>query len=78
MDTNQKLKLSQLSLHYVLSRPRSKQTTERPYKDMPLFVEVFKRKDGEQEAEKWQDNFKVTSLKKNCINLSIISSIKIK
>ena len=39
MDTNQKLKLLQLSLHYVLPKLRSKETEEKNYEDLPLFVD---------------------------------------
>ena len=39
MTTDQKLKLLQLSLHYVLPRLRSTETTDRPYEDLPLFVD---------------------------------------
>jgi len=39
MDTNQKLKLLQLSLHYVIPKLRSTETTEKPYEDLPLFVD---------------------------------------
>ena len=39
MTTDQKLKLLQLSLHYVLPKLRSTETTEKEYKDLPLFVE---------------------------------------
>jgi len=39
MDTNQKLKLLQLSLHYVLPKLRSTETSEKPYEDLPLFIE---------------------------------------
>ena len=38
--------------------------TEKKYEDEPIFIEVFERKDGEQEAENWQDNFEVTSREK--------------
>ena len=31
MDTNQKLKLLQLSLHYVIPKLRSTETSEKPY-----------------------------------------------
>jgi len=40
MDTNQKLKLLQLSLHYVLPKLRSNETIEKPYEDEPIFIEV--------------------------------------
>ncbi len=39
MDTNQKLKLLQLSLHYVLPKLRSTEMTEKPYEDLPLFID---------------------------------------
>ena len=39
MTTDQKLKLLQLSLHYVLPKLRSTETTEKKYEDLPLFVD---------------------------------------
>ena len=39
MTTNQKLKLLQLPLHYVLPKLRSTETTERKQEDLPLFVD---------------------------------------
>ena len=39
LDTNQKLKLLQLSLHYVVPKLRSTETSEKPYEDLPLFVD---------------------------------------
>jgi len=39
LDTNQKLKLLQLSLHYVVPKLRSTETSEKPYEDLPLFIE---------------------------------------
>jgi hypothetical protein len=39
MDTNQKLKLLQLSLHYVVPKLRSTEATEKPYEDLPLFID---------------------------------------
>jgi hypothetical protein len=38
--------------------------TEKKYEDEPIFIEVFERKEGEQEADNWDDNFEVTSRKK--------------
>ena len=64
MTADQKLKLLQLSLHYVLPKLRSTEMTEKKYEDEPIFIEVFERKEGEQEAENWHDNFEVTSRKK--------------
>lgn len=39
MTTDQKLKLLQLSLHYVLPKLRSMETTEKQHEDLPLFVD---------------------------------------
>ena len=39
MDTNQKLKLLQLSLHYVIPKLRSTETTEKIQEDLPLFID---------------------------------------
>ena len=39
MDTNQKLKLLQLSLHYVIPKLRSTEMTEKPNEDLPLFID---------------------------------------
>ena len=39
MTTDQKLKLLQLSLHYVLPKLRSTETTEKKFEDLPLFVD---------------------------------------
>ena len=39
MSIDQKLKLLQLSLHYVLSKLRSAETTEKQQKDLPFFVD---------------------------------------
>ena len=39
MDTNQKLKLLQLSLHYVIPKLRNNETSEKPYEDLPLFID---------------------------------------
>ena len=38
MTTDQKLKLLQLSLHYVLPKLRSSEIVERQEQDLPLFV----------------------------------------
>ena len=60
MTTDQKLKLLQLSLHYVLPKLRGTETTEKKHEDEPIFIEVLERKDDEHEAENWHDNFEVT------------------
>ena len=39
MDTNQKLRLLQLTQHYVIPKLRSTETAEKPYKDLPLFID---------------------------------------
>ena len=41
MTTDQKLKLLQLSLHYVLPNLRSTETIEKKYEDVPLIIEIF-------------------------------------
>jgi uncharacterized protein YtpQ (UPF0354 family) len=40
MTTDQKLKLLQLSLHYVLPKLRSTETSDKKQEDLPLFVDV--------------------------------------
>ena len=40
MTTDQKLKLLQLSLHYVLPKLRSTYEHKDSYEDMPLFIDV--------------------------------------
>ena len=62
MTTDQKLKLLQLSLHYILPKLRSTEMTEKKYEDEPIFIEVFERKDDKHEAENWHDNFEVTEV----------------
>jgi len=47
MSTEQKLKLLQLSLHYVLPKLRSTESTENKHEDLPLFIDVYERKEGE-------------------------------
>jgi len=39
MTIDQKLKLLQLSLHYVLPKLRSTETSEKLYEDLPLFID---------------------------------------
>ena len=64
MTTDQKLKLLQLSLHYVVPKLRSTETTEKKYEDEPIFIEVVERKKDAEEAENWADNFEVTEVHK--------------
>lgn len=59
MSVEQRLKLLQLSLHYVLPKLRSVQNESNTHVDEPLFINVYERKDEEQEAENWADNFEV-------------------
>ena len=40
IDTSQKLKLLQLSLHYFISKLIITETSEKPYQDLPIFIEV--------------------------------------
>ena len=62
--TDRQTLLLSLATIYVLPKLRSTETTEKKYEDEPIFIEVLERKDGEQEAENWQDNFEVTSTHK--------------
>ena len=60
MTTDQKLKLLQLSLHYVLPKLRSTETTEKIQEDLPLFVgvEVIKHEEtGGWTSEVSRTNF---------------------
>ena len=61
MTTDQKLKLLQLSLHYVLPKLRSTETTEKKEEDLPLFIEVLERNEE-------TDKFEVTSRDKVNVN----------
>ena len=61
MTTDQKLKLLQLSLHYVLPKLRSTETTEKKYEDEPIFIEVLERNEE-------TDKFVVTSRDKVNVN----------
>ena len=61
MTTDQKLKLLQLSLHYVLPKLRSTETTEKKYEDEPIFIEVLERNEE-------TDKFEVTSRDKVNVN----------
>ena len=56
--------LFRLTPTYVLPKLRSTETSEKKHEDEPIFIEVFERKEGEQEAENWQDNFEVTEVHK--------------
>ena len=58
LDANQRLKLLQLSLHYVLPKLRLSENVDTQHQDEPIFVEVWGRKDGSDEDE-WKDNFEV-------------------
>ena len=61
MTTDQKLKLLQLSLHYVLPKLRSTETTEKKCEDEPIFIEVLERNEE-------TDKFEVTSRDKVNVN----------
>lgn len=52
MTTDQKLKLLQLSLHYVLPKLRSSEIVERQEQDLPLFVDV-QVIDRKEETGEW-------------------------
>ena len=55
MTTDQKLKLLQLSLHYVLPKLRSTETTEKKQEDLPLFVDV-EVIDRDEETGGWKSD----------------------
>lgn len=58
MTITEKLKLLQLSLHYIIPKLRSSsEGPEEEEGDMPIFIEVFKRKDDVEEGENRQNNF---------------------
>ena len=40
LDTDKKLKLLKLSLHYTLPKLRITETSEKPYEDEPLFIDL--------------------------------------
>jgi len=63
LDYDQRIKLLQVTLHYIVPKLRSVETTEKKYEDEPIFIEVFERKEGSNE-ENWDDNFEVTSREK--------------
>ena len=60
MTTDQKLKLLQLSLHYVLPKLRSTEMAEKKQEDLPLFVnvEVIKR---DEETGGWTSEVRRTN-----------------
>ena len=62
LDTNQQLKLLQLSLYYVLPKLRYSENKDTSYQDEPIFIEVVERKKDTEEAENWADNFEVTEV----------------
>ena len=58
MSIDQKLKLLQLSLHYVLPKLRHSENEDTHRQDEPLFIEGVDRKEDSNE-DKWSDNFEV-------------------
>ena len=64
INTNQRIKVLQIALQYILPRLQATLIKEE-HEDQPLFVEdmvVYKRKENSDE-EKWKDNFEETSIK---------------
>ena len=55
LTTDQKLKLLQLSLHYVLPKLRSTEMKEKKQEDLPLFVDVEVIKRDEETGELTKD-----------------------
>ena len=39
LDANQIIKMLQIALQYTLPKLRSTETTEKPYEDLPLFID---------------------------------------
>ena len=39
LDANQHIKMLQIALQYTLPKLRSTETSEKPYEDLPLFIE---------------------------------------
>ena len=39
LDANQRIKMLQIVLQYTLPKLRSNETSEKPYEDLPLFVD---------------------------------------
>ena len=39
LDANQRIKMLQIALQYTLPKLRSTETTDKPYEDLPLFID---------------------------------------
>jgi hypothetical protein len=39
LDANQRIKMLQIALQYTLPKLRSSETSEKPYEDLPLFID---------------------------------------
>jgi hypothetical protein len=39
LDANQRIKMLQIALQYTLPKLRSTETSEKPYEDLPLFID---------------------------------------
>ena len=39
LDANQRIKMLQIALQYTLPKLRSNETSEKPYEDLPLFID---------------------------------------
>ncbi|MDB4153366.1 hypothetical protein N9605_07360 [Flavobacteriaceae bacterium] len=39
LDANQRIKILQIALQYTLPKLRSTETSEKPYEDLPLFID---------------------------------------
>ena len=59
LDYDQRIKLLQVTLHYIVPKVRSVETNQPQQQDEPIFIEVLERKEGD-EQENWKDNFEVT------------------
>ena len=63
MDTNQKLKLLQLSLHYIIPKLRSiNDMTQQEDEELPFLIDIHKR---DPETEEWVHEYIESSLPKS-------------
>ena len=65
MDTNQKLKLLQLSLHYIIPKLRSVTSTNNDQdEDMPFIIDIHKR---DPETDEWVHEYVESSMPKSLV-----------
>ena len=65
MDTNQKLKLLQLSLHYIIPKLRSVTNTGNDQdEDMPFIIDIHKR---DPDTDEWVHEYVESSMPKSLV-----------